>query len=156
MAASMGQMMTYVLPPLVFLTTSWLPAAVQWFFLVFTATTTAQSTLTLNPAFRRMANLTPLAPRLPTQPPIVSTGTASAGWQAPAKQGFRESIRTNMNEMRTNISSAVGQDEKTTAMKKAREYEDRRAAEEQARAERRIEDMRRRHAEKRGGGAKRR
>ncbi|KXJ93567.1 60Kd inner membrane protein-domain-containing protein [Microdochium bolleyi] len=157
MAASMGQMMTYVLPPLVFMTTAWLPAAVQWFFLILTASTTAQSTITLNPAFRRLANLTPLAPRLP---PVTTTGAASAQWQAPnaaaaapqttaAKQGFRDSIRNNMKEMRTNINNAVGQDEKTTAMKKAREYEERRAAEEQQRAERRIEDMRRRHAEKR-------
>ncbi|KAH7033697.1 60Kd inner membrane protein-domain-containing protein [Microdochium trichocladiopsis] len=152
MAASMGQMMTYVLPPLVFLTTAWLPAAVQWFFLTLTSTTTAQSLITMNPAFRRFANL-PAIDQRPAAALASTAGAVNAAWQAPS---FADKIRNNMTDMRTNINQAVGNDDKTVAYKKASEYEERRAEEERQQMERRLEDMRRKRAEKKTNGGSRR
>lgn len=160
MAASMGSMMTYVLPPLVFMTTAWLPAAVQWFFLVLTGSTTVQSLITMNPAFRKFASL----PGLEQKPvPVSTTGAANAVWQAPnatggggvsaaAKPSFADKMRSNMSDMQTNINQAIGNDEKTMAYKKASEYEQRRAEEERIQMERRLDDMRRKRAGKRNGG----
>jgi len=157
MAASMGSMMTYLLPPLVFMTTAWLPAAVQWFFLILTGSTTVQSLITMNPAFRRFANLPDLEQKPAPVSTTTTTPTTNPVWQAPnatgtGRRSFADKMRSNMSDMQTNINQAIGNDEKTVAYKKANEYEQRRAEEERIQMERRLDDMRRKRTEKKNGG----
>lgn len=52
--------MAYVLTPLSLVATSWLPAAVQWYFITTTTLGYGQNVIFQNPAFRRLAGLPPL------------------------------------------------------------------------------------------------
>ena len=67
--------MMYIFPPLVFFTTAWLPAGLQWFFLCLTGTTIIQTTATLNPAIRNWVGLPPLPSKVPN--PAAAAATAA-------------------------------------------------------------------------------
>ncbi|KAI0158003.1 60Kd inner membrane protein-domain-containing protein [Hypoxylon sp. FL1284] len=143
--------MMYGLPPIMFLCTGWLPAGLQWFFFMFSISTVVQTSATLNPAVRRWADLPPLGAGLqhPLRPSQLG-GAGGAVWQAPsapaqpAKSEDAEAAKT----IGGTLSSLVGDSKSKQEWRKAQEYEDRRAAEDKAKASQRLEDLRRRRLEK--------
>ncbi|KAI0135907.1 60Kd inner membrane protein-domain-containing protein [Daldinia grandis] len=145
------KIMMYGLPPVVFFGTAWLPAGVQWFFLMITAGSIVQSSATLNPTIRRLAGLPPLPSQGGglIQTPAVTTPT----WQAPTLPSQR-SASDNINGATKGITESakglLGVDKQKEEWKKAQAYEERRAAEEKEKAYRRMEDLRRRQAGKGG------
>lgn len=150
---SLGKAMLYILTPVAFLCTMWLPAAVQWFFLCFSVSSVAQSTLTLNPAVRRYFELPPL-PEKPMLPSVSNHNGLSAGgpqWQAPnaprskGLKGVIEGMSKDLDNMKSgakDIASMGGLVPKAD-IKKAKDYEVRRAQEEKDKTLRRSEEQRR-------------
>ncbi|KAI1770017.1 60Kd inner membrane protein-domain-containing protein [Hypoxylon cercidicola] len=135
--------MKYVLPPMMFLCTAWLPAGIQWFLFVFSAGTVLQTSATLNPGIRRWVGLPPLPSRNHRlSKPISSIG---AVWQAPTSPTQKPKGGDTKD---TNFSSVLGVNKQKEEWSKAQAYEERRAAEEKEKAYRRMEDIRRRRAEK--------
>lgn len=147
MMAAAQSMFTYILPPVVFLSTAWLPAAVQWFFLCLTSSSVMQTAATLNPAVRKFFDLPPLPKPAPA---VTSSKTAGANWQAPAptRKRFTDEISSGVDGIKEGWNSATGGDADSIAWKKAEEYEKRRAAEEIEKSNKRMEDQRRRRANK--------
>ncbi|KAI0891270.1 60Kd inner membrane protein-domain-containing protein [Annulohypoxylon nitens] len=146
MARAMQKGMVYVLPPVMFLATAWLPAGLQWFFLMFSGASIIQTTATLNPAIRRWAGIPPLPtkPRgvaaeagITYQAPSPSYSSPTAGPTPPQNKGVMDSI-FNSEETK-----------KKAMWQKALEYEERRAAEDKERLDRRMDAIRRKRAEKR-------
>ncbi|KAI1078637.1 60Kd inner membrane protein-domain-containing protein [Whalleya microplaca] len=95
---NMQKGMMWVLPPLMFLGTAWLPAALQWFFFTFSVTSIGQTWATLNPRVRRWAGLPPL-PRRSKSSSLSSPGPAAiaaakVGWQAPRSRPSSSISRT--------------------------------------------------------------
>ncbi|OTB00159.1 hypothetical protein M426DRAFT_242965 [Hypoxylon sp. CI-4A] len=137
--------MKYVLPPMMFFCTAWLPAGIQWFFLVLSAGSVAQTSATLNPAVRRWAGIPPL----PTTAAGLAPAASSIGatWQAatPPSQ-----LPANMEKknVKDTAKGFFGVDKQKEEWKKAQAYEERRAIEEKEKAYRRMEDLRRKRAEK--------
>ncbi|KAI1480331.1 60Kd inner membrane protein-domain-containing protein [Daldinia eschscholtzii] len=141
------KIMMYALPPAVFLGTAWLPAGIQWFFLALSAGSAIQTTATLNPAIRRIAGLPPLHGIRPIASPAAITPT----WQAPTSPSQRAAADTKAATQKGLGESAMGMlgvDKEKEEWKKAQEYEERRAAEEKEKAYRRMEELRRRQAQK--------
>lgn len=142
--------MKYVLPPMMFLCTAWLPAGIQWFFFVFSAGAIVQSAATLNAGFRRWADLPPLPSK--SQGPISSTSLSGAVWQSPSsplqKHKAEAKDKDKKDAKDTGFSSMLGVNKQKEEWSKAQAYEERRAAEEKEKAYRRMEDIRRRRAEK--------
>lgn len=138
MMENMMGFMRYGLPPIIFLSTFWLPASVNLFLATVSAGAVLQSTVTVTPAFRRWADL----PALPTGPPTVrATEAAADKWQAPTSA-------KNLRERLTDAGSGLtGKGDKAKAWEKATEYEDKRAAELKQKEARRMEDLKM----KRGG-----
>ncbi|KAH8664714.1 60Kd inner membrane protein-domain-containing protein [Xylariales sp. PMI_506] len=134
-AAAMAKFIRYGMPPLMFLCTMWLPAAVQWYFFVFSAASVVQTSATLNPAVRRWADLPPL----PSRPaPALSSSPSSAMYQAPARnRGIRERLNDNIATMSKGLDEYTG-GEARAAVKKAQDYEKRRAQEEKEKALQRL------------------
>ncbi|KAI1452860.1 60Kd inner membrane protein-domain-containing protein [Annulohypoxylon moriforme] len=131
--------MIYILPPTMFLATAWLPAGLQWFFLMFTSASVIQSTATLNPAIRRWADIPPL-PRKPGGS-VTTASEAGVAWQPPSTSpggGIMESL---LNSAET---------KKKEQWKKAQDYEERRSLEEKEKAYRRMDEVRRQRARRRG------
>lgn len=154
---NISQGMKYILPPMLFLCTAWLPAGIQWFFLVLSAGSVVQTTATLNPGIRRWAGLPPL--------PSANSGPAAhmttPTWQAPTSSNQRSASSSTSSTSNTSSSdgsgtksvkdsakSMFGVDKQKEEWKKAQAYEERRAAEEKEKAYRRMEDLRRKRAEK--------
>ncbi|KAI1206802.1 60Kd inner membrane protein-domain-containing protein [Annulohypoxylon truncatum] len=128
--ASVQQGMIYVLPPVMFLATAWLPAGLQWFFLMFSVTSVIQSSATLNPGIRRWVGMPPL--------PTKSQAASLAGVASTSSPGG--GIMQSLMDSTEN--------KKKEYYKRAYEYEQRRSAEEKQKAQR-MEEMRRRHTQKR-------
>ncbi|KAI8963160.1 60Kd inner membrane protein-domain-containing protein [Daldinia sp. FL1419] len=144
-------LMMYGLPPIVFLGTAWLPAGVQWFFLVLTTGSIVQTSATLNPTIRRLAGLPPI----PTGagPLTTAAATISPTWQAPTPPSQRlegNAKDTASKGITESAKGLLGVDKQKEEWKKAQAYEERRAAEEKEKAYRRMEDLRRKKAEKGG------
>lgn len=136
---AMANGMKYVFPPIVFLTTAWLPAGLQWFFICLTGTTMIQTTATLNPAIRRWADIPPL--------PKEEKDPSGLVWQAPTKRPAKgDGI---MASVKKNVKEAMGQDEEKKAWEAAQDYEARRAAEEKEKTARRLEEARQKRSRKR-------
>ncbi|KAI1764612.1 60Kd inner membrane protein-domain-containing protein [Hypoxylon sp. FL1150] len=135
--------MKYILPPMMFLCTAWLPAGIQWFFLVFSAGALVQSAATINAGFRRWADLPPLSSR--NQGPLSPGNLSGATWQAPSPAPAQ---KPKAEAKDTGFSSMLGVNKQKEEWTKAQAYEERRAAEEEEKAYRRMEDIRRRRAEK--------
>ncbi|KAI0546122.1 hypothetical protein F4679DRAFT_558559 [Xylaria curta] len=135
--------MTYIMPPMMFLGTAWLPAALQWFFFCLSTTTLVQTQATLSPAVRKWADLPPLPDRNST------AQAAGIEYQSPTKRSFRDSLEDGMNGVSKSIKDVTGTTDEKARWKKAREYEDQRAEEERQKALRRMDEVRRRRAEKR-------
>ncbi|KAK5633511.1 hypothetical protein RRF57_009225 [Xylaria bambusicola] len=152
MQQSMMDGMTYILPPLVFLGTAWLPAGLQWFFVWVSAGTAIQAQATLNPAIRRWAGLEPLpntngapaAPGASIFPPGSGIQYQSPSASSSMKAGFQEGLASATKSFK----EATGATEERAKWKKADEYEDKRALEEKQKAFRRMEEVRRRRAER--------
>jgi YidC/Oxa1 family membrane protein insertase len=134
MQDSMMKTMMYVMPPLMFLGTAWLPAGLQWFFLNLSIGSVVQSFATINPAIRRWAGLPPLPD--PNNP-------KSLQYQAPAPQqtSFLQAASKTLKE-------TTGATEEKARWKKAQEYEEQRAEEEKQKAFRRMEEVRRRRSDR--------
>ncbi|KAF2994644.1 Mitochondrial inner membrane protein oxa1 [Neopestalotiopsis sp. 37M] len=125
-AVSMNKFMLFGLTPIMFLATMWFPAAVQWFFLVFAVSTTAQGTALLNPTIRRLVGLPPLPGK------STSISPAAVQYQAPSRGGIRgmmDGATKNMANLQKGIEDYTGGPAKA-AVKKAQDYERRRAQEE--------------------------
>ncbi|RYO82258.1 hypothetical protein DL762_000267 [Monosporascus cannonballus] len=140
--AAMMKSMIYIFPPLIFVSTAWLPAGLQWFFLMLSATTVAQTTATLNPAIRRWADLPPLPSSAGPVP-----GAGAVTYQAPtvrsAKNGEKGEKGGIIKDITKGVQNTLGQDDRKKAWEKAEEYEARRAVEEKEKEFRRLEEMRR-------------
>ncbi|KAI0509020.1 hypothetical protein F5B22DRAFT_376519 [Xylaria bambusicola] len=152
MQHSMMQGMKYILPPLMFVGTAWLPAGLQWFFLWVSAGTVIQGQATLNPTLRRWVGLDPLlntnnAPAVrgaSTFPPGAGIQYQSPSTRSSLKSGFRDGIASATKSFK----EATGATEERQKWQKADEYEDKRALEEKQKAFRRMEEVRRRRAER--------
>ncbi|RYP58274.1 hypothetical protein DL769_009035 [Monosporascus sp. CRB-8-3] len=140
--AAMMKSMMYIFPPLIFVSTAWLPAGLQWFFLMLSGTTVAQTTATLNPVIRRWADLPPLPSSAGPVP-----GAGAVTYQAPtarsAENGEKDEKGGIIKDITKGVQSTLGQDDRKKAWEKAAEYEERRAAEEKEKELRRLEEMRR-------------
>ncbi|TGJ86249.1 hypothetical protein E0Z10_g2525 [Xylaria hypoxylon] len=142
MQESMMKGMTYVLPPLMFLGTAWLPAGLQWFFTVISLGSIAQTRATLSPAVRRWAGLLPL----PNRDAAAKTPLGVIQYQSPSS--IRNSLQDGMTAATKTLKEATGATDDKARWKKAQEYEDQRAEEERQRTFRRMEEVRRRRAER--------
>ncbi|ORY72139.1 60Kd inner membrane protein-domain-containing protein [Pseudomassariella vexata] len=139
----MGQMLMYVMTPVMLLCTMWLPAVLQWFFLCFGAGQAIQTTATLNPTVRRWAQLPPLKekPMLPAAKGVKIPGAAGAQYQAPApSKGGITDMMEGLNESMSKYTGGSA----AASKRKAMEYEEKRAKEDQEKRLRRDEDRRRR------------
>ncbi|KAI2463975.1 60Kd inner membrane protein-domain-containing protein [Annulohypoxylon bovei var. microspora] len=137
MSESIQKGMMYILPPTMFLCTAWLPAGIQWFFLMFSAASVVQSSATLNPAVRRWAGIPPLPAKTRGFPPTAAE--AGAAWQAPDSSIGQNIMGKIMGD---------GTTKQKEHWKKAQDYGERRALEEKENTRRRIDEIRRRRAEK--------
>ncbi|KAI0805660.1 hypothetical protein GGR55DRAFT_690376 [Xylaria sp. FL0064] len=145
---SMMKGMKYLLPPLMFLGTAWLPAGLQWFFLWVSAGSVLQAQATITPLIRRWVGLPPLA-RPNHRPAALSGAGAAIQYQQPTKPGIRATLEEGMTAASKTFKEATGATEERTKLKKAQEYEAKRAEEEKQRAFQRMEEVRRRRAERR-------
>ena len=136
--------MMYIFPPLVFFTTAWLPAGLQWFFLCLTGTTIIQTTATLNPAIRNWVGLPPLPSKVPNPAAAAATAASGAVWQAPTKRPVPEPDIGIAQGIKKQVKDALGQDDRKREGEEAQRYEERRAAEEKEKLARRLEESRRR------------
>ncbi|KAI1505833.1 hypothetical protein F5X99DRAFT_367801 [Biscogniauxia marginata] len=145
MQESMQRIMIYIFPPLIFLGTAWLPAGLQWFFLTLSAGSIVQTSATLSPAVRRWAGLPPLPSR---GEPAVMVGGAKASWQPPTPRGLLDGIKKDMSNASSGLRDTLGTTEEKARWQKAQEYEERRANEDKEKAYRRMDDLRRKRAER--------
>ncbi|KAI1407204.1 60Kd inner membrane protein-domain-containing protein [Hypoxylon sp. FL1857] len=142
MTQTLSTWMKYALPPMMFVCTAWLPACIQWFFLVLSAGHVVQTSATLNPAIRRWAGIPPLPSK--TLGPNPAAGVT---WQAPSSPP-RPNPASSAKDSNGSASSSFIVDKQKEEWKKAQAYEERRALEEKEKAYRRMEDIRRKRAEK--------
>ncbi|KAI8946234.1 hypothetical protein F4801DRAFT_75989 [Xylaria longipes] len=134
--------MKYAMPPVIFLGTAWLPAAVQFFFFVLSVSSLMQTQAILTPAFRVWAGLPPLLDRDAPKGGVIQ-------YQSPTKRGIRASLEDGVNAATKTIKAATGTTDDKARWKKAKEYEDQRAEEERQKAQRRMDETRRRRAGRR-------
>ncbi|KAI1749142.1 hypothetical protein F4782DRAFT_514725 [Xylaria castorea] len=136
--------MQYIMPPLMFVGTAWLPAALQWFFFSLSVGTLVQTQATLSPAVRAWGELPPLpnrdAARLAIQ--------GAVQYQSPSKRSFRSSLSNGINAASKSIKEATGATDEKARWKKAKEYEDQRAEQEREKVKRRMEEVRRRRVDR--------
>ncbi|KAI0968563.1 hypothetical protein F4678DRAFT_442130 [Xylaria arbuscula] len=145
---AMQKGMKYFLPPLMFLGTAWLPAGLQWFFLWVSVGSVAQTQATLSPMIRWWAGLPPL----PVSRPPTTTPNNTVNYQKPTTGGsgsIRTTFREGVNAAGKTLKQATGATDEKARWKKAQDYESKRAEEEKERALRRMEEVRRRRAERR-------
>jgi YidC/Oxa1 family membrane protein insertase len=136
----MTKFMTYIIPPVMFIGTAWMPAGLQWFFLMMSVGSVTQTQATINPTVRRWVGLPPLpsAEALEKMKYLAPT---------PTNTGMGDKIREGMTAAGKSIKEASGVTDEKARWKKAQEYEEKRAEEERQRALRRMEDARRRRAD---------
>ncbi|KAK9793684.1 putative Membrane insertase YidC/Oxa/ALB C-terminal domain-containing protein [Seiridium cardinale] len=142
---SVSKFMLYGLTPIMFIFTMWLPAAVQWFFFVFAATTMAQGAALSNAAVRRLVRLPPLSSSTARAIP------ANLQYQAPSRGGIRgmmDGANKNFANLQKGIEGYTGGPEKA-AMKKAQDYEMKRAREEKEKATNRLMEQQRKRLSRR-------
>ncbi|KAI0858304.1 hypothetical protein F4860DRAFT_486863 [Xylaria cubensis] len=137
--------MRYILPPLMFMGTAWLPAGLQWFFFCLSMGSVVQTQATLNPTVRAWADLPPL----PANRGAGAAAVPAIQYQSPAeKPGLLGQWEAGMNAAGKSIKEATGATDQKAQWKKAKEYEDQRAEEERQKAMRRMDEVRRRRAER--------
>jgi YidC/Oxa1 family membrane protein insertase len=150
--ANMQRVLLYVLPPLTFAGTFWLPAVVQWFLFCLTASSAAQQRAALSPAVRQFFYMPPLS----TTTAKPTHGAVSASWQAPQTQEPSRGIEGMLKKAGDDFKSAkqsateyaLGNTDKKSEALRAQQHEERRVKEERAKALRRFhEENRRRLAE---------
>ncbi|KAH9905042.1 60Kd inner membrane protein-domain-containing protein [Xylariomycetidae sp. FL2044] len=134
----------WVLPPFVFLGTCWLPAALQWFFLVFAMSHLVQSTATINPGVRRYFQL----PELQANAPVSDATKTLQGPMARPGPSTVAGLRKSVDTMTESLQKTMGHDKASVQQTKAQNYEKRRAQEEKEKAAQRLEDLRRRQGRK--------
>ncbi|KAK8041585.1 YidC/Oxa1 family membrane protein insertase [Apiospora phragmitis] len=162
----MGKLFIYGMTPFMFLCTMWLPSALQWFFFTFSALTTAQNWVLIQPVVRRMTGLPPLPAKptvmaasqykrmgigyqAPTRPAVVASQPPDSP-EGPSVSGFKGMMEGATKQIQsvgdglTNVIKDYSGGEKGIARKKAAEYEARRSREEKEKAARRLEEQRRR------------
>ncbi|KAK8067342.1 YidC/Oxa1 family membrane protein insertase [Apiospora hydei] len=156
---SMAKFFLWGMTPFMFLCTMWLPAALQWFFFTFSALSTVQNWVLVQPAVRRMTGLPPLPgrpmmtdsqsrrmgigyqapirPAIVAEPPTTPSPTGIKGIVEGASKKFQ-----GVGDGLTNAIKDYSGGEKGIARKKAAEYEARRSLEEKEKALRRLEQRR--------------
>lgn len=142
---TMNKIMLWGLTPLMIVVTAWFPAAVQYFFFVFAVTTVAQGQILATPAVRRMVGLPPLIEAAPT------VSLANIQYQAPSRGGLRgimDGANKNIANLQKGIEDYTGGPAKQ-AVKKAQEYEKKRAQEEKEKAVLRMIEQKQRKASRR-------
>ncbi|KAI0529791.1 hypothetical protein GGR58DRAFT_290107 [Xylaria digitata] len=142
MQEAMMKGMIWILPPLMFLGTAWLPAGLQWFFTILSLGSVAQTQATLTPSVRRWAGLPPL----PDRNTLVRSPAGAIQYQKPT--GLRDQMKSSMEAVAKTAKDVTGNTDEKARWKKAQEYEDKRAEEDRQRAFRRMEEVRRRRAER--------
>ncbi|GAP90925.1 putative mitochondrial export translocase Oxa1 [Rosellinia necatrix] len=143
MSDAMTKGMLFVMPPIMFLCTAWLPSALQWFFLVMAGGAVVQSSSTLHPAIRRWVGMPALPPR---QPLLLPGSIAGAHYQSPSPQNV---LREGLAAASQKFKDAGGNTEEKARWKKAEKFEADRAEQEKQKAYRRMEEIRRRRADQR-------
>ncbi|KAI0439031.1 hypothetical protein F4803DRAFT_67673 [Xylaria telfairii] len=135
MQQNVGKLMMYIMPPMMFLGTAFLPSALQFFFVVISLGTATQAQATINPSIRRWAEL----------PPLVNHNASKMAiqYQSPSK---RFSLEDGITAASQSIKEATGATDDKARLKKAQDYEDQRAEEERQKAMRRMDEVRRRRA----------
>ncbi|TRX91840.1 hypothetical protein FHL15_007159 [Xylaria flabelliformis] len=142
---TMMNVMKYIMPPLMFMGTAWLPAGLQWFFFCLSMGSVVQTQATLNPVVRAWADLPPL----PTNRGAAAVALPAIQYQSPAKKpGLLGGWENGMNAATKSIKEATGATDEKAKWQKAKEYEDQRAEEERQKAMRRMDEVRRRRAER--------
>ncbi|KAF2966195.1 hypothetical protein GQX73_g7397 [Xylaria multiplex] len=134
--------MMWILPPLMFLGTAWQPAGLQWFFIIISLGSIAQAQATIMPSIRRWAALPPL----PNRNTTVRGPAGVIQYQKPT--GLRDQVKNSMEAVAKTAKDVTGNTDEKARWKKAQEYEDQRAEEDRQRAFRRMEEIRRRRAER--------
>ncbi|KAK8009599.1 hypothetical protein PG990_000015 [Apiospora arundinis] len=160
---SMGKFFMWGMTPFMFLCTMWLPSALQLFFFTFSALSTAQNWVLIQPAIRRMCGLPPLpsqaltssqqkrlgmAYQAPSRPAAAAAAPQPAASPAGIK-GLMDGASKKIQGASDGLTNAIRDysgGEKGIARKKAAEYEARRAHEEKEKSLRRLEESRRRRA----------
>ncbi|KAI1319034.1 hypothetical protein F5Y16DRAFT_110091 [Xylariaceae sp. FL0255] len=141
---AMMKVLVYVIPPLTFLGTYWLPAAVQWFFLMFSVGSIAQTRATLSPRVREWFGLPPLA----VKPESVAPAPGAPLYQAaktplsPPKESFQDSVQKGIEGASAKLKEFTGNSDQRSQWKKANDYEEQRAKEDKQRQARRLEELR--------------
>lgn len=97
-AQSQAQMklLMYIMAPLTFFVSLWLPAVVQWYFIMSGIIGYGQNALFLNPAFRRTAGLPPLPNKQKQQQPLPESTKHISGamYYPPTRHGSSNTIPT--------------------------------------------------------------
>ncbi|KAI1822600.1 hypothetical protein F4861DRAFT_513758 [Xylaria intraflava] len=141
----MTKVMAVILPPIMFLTTWWLAAGIQWFLLLMSAGALTQTLATLNPTIRRWMQL----PWIPDGPRGVIKGTAhEVNYQSPTRTGLVDSLKDSMTAATDAMKQVAGATPERAQQKRVKEYEERRAEEERQNLARRMEEIRRRRTGK--------
>ncbi|ROT39038.1 hypothetical protein SODALDRAFT_350294 [Sodiomyces alkalinus F11] len=116
------KLMAFILVPMSAVLTSWLPAAVQWYFLTTTTLGYGQNVIFQNPAFRRLAGLPPLvlnrgavhgnpfatsATAIPTTATTATTATTTAAAEPQSKEGGNV-LKDALAQVRQTVHAAKG------------------------------------------------
>lgn len=120
-------MFMYIMPPMIFLSTAWIPSGVQWFFVCLTGTTIVQNSITFNPSFRRWAELPPL----PSKAGLNAASVLKAGssYQPPSERPADRPSPGMAGNFTKGVKESFGRTEDQLEWERAQEYEKRRAAE---------------------------
>ncbi|KAF6829501.1 YidC/Oxa1 family membrane protein insertase [Colletotrichum plurivorum] len=141
-AKAQQKLMMYILGPITLIFTMYLPAAVQWYFLVTGALGVGQNWLLNRPSFRRRMNMPIVAPApAPTLAGSVASYqaprrgqhnvTASSASTAPAKSTFEtavEGLRQTMHSAKGGMGNYAEAEKEKKRAAALKEYEERRSS----------------------------
>ncbi|KAI2634042.1 hypothetical protein GGS21DRAFT_125817 [Xylaria nigripes] len=140
------QLALTAMAPVMFLSTMWFPAGLQWLFFVSSLGALMQNQTLLIPGVRRWLKLPPI----PINKNHVIPATArEVTYQSPRPTGFTDSVKSSMEAASEMWKNATGATPERAMHDRAKKYENRRAVEDKAGVDRRIEEIRRRRAERR-------
>ncbi|KAK3370564.1 outer membrane protein TOM13-domain-containing protein [Podospora didyma] len=112
-----------VILPISIVFTCNLPAGIQFYFLVTGALQCLQSSLFYMPRFRRLVGLPPIHK-------TIAPARIAGAYQAPRAGGVSSTFKGGMDAAKEKFANYTAKNEKKLEVKKAKEYEDRRALEE--------------------------
>lgn len=101
------KLMGLVLVPISFIVALWLPAAIQFYFVISTILAIGQNYLFRNAFFRRIANLPPLKPTPAAVPVASQPGPGAAASNVIAARVVEEPKAGSINSAITNIKQTI-------------------------------------------------